>query len=143
MKKTLTIKEVKTEKEMLALFPMMKHLSARANKKDYARMLPDMLKGGYRMVAVLEGKKCIGLSGFWIGTKLYSGKYIEPDNVVIHKEYRSKGIGKKLLVWLEREGRKNGCKTIMLDAYLENTAGHKFYEREGYAAKGYHFMKKI
>lgn len=95
------------------------------------------------MVGVFDGKKCIGISGFWIATKLYSDKYIEPDNVVIDKNYRSKGVGKKLFKWLEKEGKCNGCKTIMLDAYVENFSGHKFYWREGYTARGFHFLKRL
>jgi GNAT superfamily N-acetyltransferase len=106
-------------------------------------MLEEMLKNGYRMIGVFDGKKCIGISGFWIGTKLYSDKYLEPDNVVIDKNYRSKGIGKLLFDWLSAEAKLHGCKTIMLDAYLENIQGHKFYWREGFVARGFHFLKKL
>ena len=95
------------------------------------------------MVIVEKSKKIIGLSGFWIGTKLYCDKYLEPDNVVIDKAYRSMGIGKLLMDWLVEEGKRNNCKMIMLDAYVENFSGHRFYYREGFIARGHHFLKNI
>ena len=142
MAKKFLIKELSKEK-MREQFLLIKQLSPDIEKKDYLRMLDEMLKQGYRMTGVYDGKKCVGISGFWIGTKLYSDKYLEPDNVIIDKNYRSKGIGKLLLDWLIAEAKRNGCKIIMLDAYLENIQGHKFYWREGFVARGFHFLKKL
>ena len=106
-------------------------------------MLRDMLRHGYRMAGAFAAKKCVGISGFWISTKIYSGKYVELDNVVIDKNYRSQGIGKQLCDWIVVEAKKLGCTTAMLDAYSENSSGHKFYFREGYILRGFHFIKKI
>jgi hypothetical protein len=36
-----------------------------------------------------------------------------------------------------------GCKTAMLDAYIGNEAGHRFYEREGFSKRGFHFLKTL
>ena len=128
---------------MFAQLPLLNQLSPDIKKKDYERMIKEMLIHGYRMVGVYDGKKCIGISGFWISTKLYCDKYLEADNVVIDKKYRSKGLGKLMLRWLEKEGKRLGCKTIMLDAYLENISAHRFYYREGFVARGFHFLKKM
>ena len=142
MKKEFSIKEL-SKAEMLLLLPLINQLSPDIRQKDYERMLEEMLKNGYRMIGVFDGKNCIGVSGFWIGTKLYSDKYLEADNVVIDKNYRSKGIGKLLMDWLEAEAKRKGCKMLMLDAYVENFSGHKFYYREGFIARGFHFLKKL
>ena len=142
MKKEFSIKEL-SKAEMLLLLPLINQLSPDIRQKDYERMLEEMLKNGYRMIGVFDGKNCIGVSGFWIGTKLYSDKYLEADNVVIDKNYRSKGIGKLLMDWLEAEAKRKGCKILMLDAYVENFSGHKFYYREGFIARGFHFLKKL
>ena len=142
MKEKLRIKEL-SKAEMLLQLPLINQLSSDIKQNDYERMLDEMLKHGYRMIGIFDGKKCIGVSGFWLGTKLYSDKYLEADNVVIDKEYRSKGIGKLLMDWLEAEAKRSGCKTIMLDAYVENFSGHRFYYREGFIARGFHFLKKI
>lgn len=143
MKVKYTIREIKTEQEMVSLFPLIIQLSTGLKKADYKIMLKDMLKHGYRMAGVFDGNTCIGMSGFWISTKIYSGKYVELDNVVIDKNYRSQGVGKMLCDWIIKEAKKQGCKTAMLDAYTENSAGHKFYLREGFIIRGFHFIKKL
>ena len=142
MKQEFSIKEL-SKAEMLLQLPLINQLSPDIKQKEYVRMLEEMLKHGYRMIGVFDGKKCIGVSGFWLGTKLYSDKYLEADNVVIDKAYRSKGIEKLLMDWLEVEAKHKGCKMLMLDAYVENFSGHKFYYREGFIARGFHFLKKL
>src|ERR1051325_5180295 len=91
--------------EMFLQLPLINQLSPDITQKDYERMLEDMLKNGYRMIGIFEKEVCVGISGFWIGTKLYSDKYLEPDNVVVDKNYRSNGIGKLLLDWLTEEAK--------------------------------------
>lgn len=124
-------------------FPLIKQLNPDLKKSGYNKMLKEMLTHGYRLAGAFEGNKCVGLSGFWISTKIYSGKYVELDNVVIAKNYRSKGIGKILCRWVEKEAKRCGCVTAMLDAYAENQDAHRFYFREGYIIRGFHFLKKI
>jgi GNAT superfamily N-acetyltransferase len=137
------IRELLTIEEMISRHELICQLHPNLKKADYARMLKEMTSQGYRQVAVFEGEKCIGLSGFWIHTKLYCDKYVEPDNVVVDADYRSKGIGKLLCDWIVREGRSKGCKTAVLDAYVENSSAHRFYFREGYVVRGFHFLKKL
>ncbi len=137
------IKELSTKQEMLNQLVLITQLTDTLTFESYSEMLDDMLAHGYRQVGVFEDDKCIGLSGFWITTKIYSGKYVELDNVVIDKEYRSKGIGKLLCDWVLNEAKTKGCKTAMLDAYIENEAAHRFYEREGFYKRGYHFLYKL
>jgi GNAT superfamily N-acetyltransferase len=137
------IRELTTFREMSEQHKLLIQLSPQVSKKDYDRMLKEMTALGYRMIGVFDGKKCVGISGFWIATKFYCDRYLEPDNVVIDKNYRSKGIGKRILKWLEKEGKRKGCRTIILDTYVENFSAHRFYYREGFIARGFHYLKKI
>ncbi len=143
MKTKFTIREINSEKEMLSHFSKLKELSPYLTLSQFKVMLKDMLKHGYRMAGVYDTKKCVGISGFWISTKIYSGKYVELDNVITDKKYRSMGLGKMLCDWIIAVAKKEGCKTAMLDAYTHNAAGHKFYFREGFVIKGFHFLKDI
>ena len=138
-----TFKELHTTEEMLPHISILQQLQSSLTLEEYKSMLPQMLQYGYKQVAVFDNNKCIGVSGYWIGTKLYSGKYLEMDNVVIDENYRSKGIGKLLCDWCINKSKENNCKNVMLDAYLENEKAHKFYEREGFTKRGYHFIKTI
>lgn len=129
--------------EMLPHYPLIRQLSPGVSEERYGHLLDDMLVHGYRMVAVFEDGICVGLSGIWVATKIYSGRYLELDNVVVAETHRSKGIGKVLTGFIEQLAQAEGCETLMLDAYLENAKAHAFYEREGFTKRGYHFLKRI
>jgi ribosomal protein S18 acetylase RimI-like enzyme len=143
MSSLYTFKEFTAVKDMLVNYELIVQLSPHITRQRYEEMLVDMVKHGYRQLCIYDGEKCIGLTGIWIATKLYSGKYIELDNVVIDKDYRSKGIGKMLCDKAIEEGRRAGCETVMLDAYAENQDAHRFYFREGFIIRGFHFLKKL
>jgi ribosomal protein S18 acetylase RimI-like enzyme len=136
--KILTLKS-----EMLPMLPLIQQLSPSVTAENYAIMLEEMIAKDYKMLAIFDGETCVGLSGFWIATKFYSGKYLEMDNVVVAEDHRNKGIGKILCDVLLDLAIKEGVKTIMLDAYLENHKAHAFYEREGFEKRGYHILKRL
>lgn len=137
------IAELVTIEEMLKNYDLLAQLSPQVSREAYESMVNEMKAQGYRMVGVFDGERCIGMSGFWIATKFYSGKYIELDNVVIDKDHRGRGVGKLLCDWVVSEGRKAGCQTAMLDAYVENKDAHRFYFREGFVLRGFHFLQKL
>ena len=128
---------------MLAQHALIQLLNPQMSAERYRQLLTHMLANGYRMVGAFEGETCLGLSGFWINAKLYSGKYLEVDNFVVAEGHRSAGVGKLLADWMEQEARRRQCDTIMLDAYVTNSAAHRFYFREGYHIKSYHFFKSL
>lgn len=138
-----TFKVLTQKSEMLPLYPLIRQLSPGVTEERYSYMLDDMLAHGYRMVAVYEGEHCVGVSGIWVATKIYSGRYLELDNVVVADTHRSKGIGKLLTDFVQELALAEGCETLMLDAYLENEKAHAFYEREGFSKRGYHFLKRF
>jgi GNAT superfamily N-acetyltransferase len=100
-----------------------------------------MLPHRYGQIAVFDGEVCVAISGFWIGNKLWIGKYLELDNIVVRSEYRSQGLGKMLFDFLERKAIENDCKMLSLDSYTSNFKAHKFFYNEGYVPKGFHFVK--
>src|ERR1700741_3918677 len=137
-----TFKKLSTLEDMLQTHALVRELTD-ISLEEYKKMLSEMVPRNYFQVAVYEGNKLVGVSGYWICTKIYSGKYIEIDNLVIDKEHRSKNIGKLLVDWMIEEGKRHNCQTMMLDAYVENFKAHKFYYREGFIARGFHYLKKL
>jgi GNAT superfamily N-acetyltransferase len=137
------IEEAKNHKEMLQGYPLLKQLNPGLKKTQLSDMLTSMCKNGYRMFFAKEKNKIIGLTGYWLNTKIYSGAYLEIDNLVIDKKNRNKGAGKLLCNHAVEFAKVHHCKTIMLDAYAENNAAHRFYYREGFYVRGFHFLKHI
>lgn len=105
--------------------------------------LKDMIPKNYKQVAVFENDICVGLTGFWFGTKLWTGKYLEIDNFIVHPNHRQKGIGKLLTKFIDKKAKELKCTCIVLDAFTSNFEAHKFYYNQGYVPKGFHFIKTI
>ena len=57
----------------------------------------------------------------------------------VEKDYRSQGIGKKLLEEVEKRLKKEGVTNLTLLADVKNRRGLKFYEREKFY-KGFEFI---
>lgn len=62
------------------------------------------------------------------------------EAVVVDKDYRGNGIGKKMLLDLEDRAKRQGCSYIILVSGDQRKEAHKFYEALGYGedkAKGF------
>ena len=134
---------LQTKEEMLAELPIIQQLYPNYTIEIYGTLLDAMLPNNYKQLVVKDDNKTIGLSGFWIGTKLWCGKYLELDNVVVHENFRSKGIGKIINETLEEIAIETNCNMLALDAYTDNFAAQKFYMNHGYVPRGFHFIKKL
>lgn len=141
MHATLTFTKLTTVEQMLPYWQLITQLTPTLTQENYKQYLTEMVPHNYYQVVAYDGETCAGISGYWMATKLYSGKYLEIDNFVVDTNYRNAGVGKQMVDWLENEARANDCKIMMLDAYVENFKAHRFYYREGFIARGYHYLK--
>jgi GNAT superfamily N-acetyltransferase len=137
----LEIRELVTVEEMLANIEVMRFLYPTFTVEKYELYLGEMIPHNYKQVAVFENGVCVAVSGFWSGTKLWSGKYIEIDNFIVHPEHRSKGLGKMMTDYVDVLAKETGCTMIVLDAFTGNFTAHRFYYNQGYVPKGFHFLK--
>jgi GNAT superfamily N-acetyltransferase len=138
---SLLIKELTTIEEMLANIEVMRFLYPTFTIEKYESYLVEMIPHNYKQVAVFENEICVAVSGFWSGTKLWSGKYIEIDNFIVHPDHRSKGLGKMMTDYVDALAKETGCTMIVLDAFTGNFTAHRFYYNQGYVPKGFHFLK--
>lgn len=139
----LSVKELTSMEEMLLYLPVMQELYPNLTVEYYSGLLERMLPHNYGQIAVFDGEKCLGISGYWCGTKLWCGPYIEMDNVIVIAAARGTGAGKALAVYLEEKAKTLGCHVMTLDAYNNNFAAHRFYYNQGYAPRGFHFIKLL
>lgn len=137
----MEVREFTTLEEMTKHLDVMQHLYPELSLERYEEMLTSMLPHNYGQIGVFEGETCIAISGYWTGTKLWCGKYIELDNVVVHAAHRSKGAGKLMSDYLEEKAKALNCSILTLDAYSNNFKAHRFYYNQGFAPRGFHFIK--
>ena len=141
--KILKTLELTTIEEMVEQFEIIRHLYPNISEEKYKTYLEAMIPHNYTQVAVFEEKECVGLTGLWYGIKLWSGKYMEIDNFIVHPEHRSRGIGKMLTDYVNQKAIDLNCTMIVLDAYTQNFTAHKFYYNQGYQPRGFHFIKTL
>ncbi len=132
-----------TVDEMLSQIETIKFLYPNMTIERYEGFLSDMIPKNYKQVAVFNEDKCVGLTGFWFGTKLWTGKYLEIDNFIVHPDYRKNGIGKLLTDFIDEKAKELNCTCVVLDAFTGNFVAHKFYYNQGYVPRGFHFIKTI
>ncbi|CAM2854425.1 Acetyltransferase (GNAT) family protein [Flavobacterium frigoris] len=122
---------------------MLQFLYPKFTLEKYECYLKEMVPHNYKQLAVYENDSCVAVTGFWTGTKLWSGRYIEIDNFIVHPEHRSKGLGKMMTDYIDIKAKEEGCSMIVLDAFTGNFTAHRFYYNQGYGPKGFHFVKII
>ena len=140
----MIIKELKSLEEMLEQLPVLQELypslTLDAYRNDLINMLPN---NHYGQIAVFEGETCLGLTGYWIGTKLWCGKYLEIDNLIVSEKQRSTGVGKQMFDYLAAKAMQENCTMMALDSYTSNFKAHKFFYNQSFAPKGFHFIRVL
>lgn len=139
----MELKELTTLQEMVMQYETIQLLYPTMSIERYTAFLEDMIPKNYKQVAVFDNKTCVGMTGLWFGTKLWTGKYLEIDNFIVHPNHRQKGIGKLLTQYIDEKAKELGCTCIVLDAFIGNFKAHRFYYNQGYAPRGFHFIKTI
>jgi hypothetical protein len=140
----MTLRELTTIDEMLAQLPVLQELYPSLTQETYRQQLQAMLPNNrYGQLAVFEDNQCIAVSGFWIGTKLWCGKYLEIDNLVVSRYTRSRGAGKLIVDYLHEKAQKEACTLMALDSYTSNFKAHKFFYNHEFEPRGFHFIRVL
>lgn len=140
----LIIRDLNTHKQMLQAHPLIAHLYPKINEKEFSKELKEMINySNYKMIAGYFNDELIGVSGYLVSRMFYCGKFLQACNLVVLEQYRSFGIGKKLLQNLEQKAKKLNCDKLVLDSYTENKKSHSLYFGENFYIRGFHFMKNL
>jgi len=97
----------------------------------------------YHLFGAFAAGEMLGVAGAWLATKIWCGRYLEIDNLVVSPEARSRGVGTRLIAHLETLALESGCNVITLDSYTSNQPSHRLYHRLGFEIWGFHFIKPM
>jgi len=114
----------------------------------FEETIDEMVKrNNYQMLLALaksaDGVELLGIAGFWVSRMFYCGRYLQVSNLIVNEKFRSNGVGKKILQYLEIIALKQQCLKIVLDSYTENKRSHSLYFSEGFYIRGFHFVKDL
>ncbi len=61
------------------------------------------------------------------------------EDVVVHGDWRGRGIGKAMMIFAMERCRERGCYKVVLSSNEKREAAHRFYESLGFRRHGYSF----
>lgn len=131
------------EENIESIVPLLRMLDPNIKEEILISRVREMTLQGYLCVGAYDENELIGICGFWLLTKYYIGKHVEPDNLFVLPKYRSRGIGKKLLNWIYKFSVNHDCDASELNCYVKNTIGNEFWLNEGYEVIANHYRKKF
>lgn len=144
MQQDFEIRVMSTLDTMLGNFPLIQQLNPQMTLARYETLIKAIAKqGNYFQIGYFSRGQCLGLTGIWIGTQLWCGKFIEVDNFVVDEASRGQGVGKRLLEWVERKARDENCEMIRLDTYVTFEQAQRFYFSRGFRIEGFHMTKRL
>lgn len=129
------------KKEMLEQLEIVQQLYPDFTIEKYGMLLDEMLVSNYSQIIIIKNNQTIALTGVWVGTKLWSGRYIEIDSFVVHENFRGQKIGDLLIQKVHEIAKEVKASQIVLDAFTTNFTAGKFYINHGFVPKGFHYVK--
>ena len=65
------------------------------------------------------------------------------DTIVVTSSYQQNGVGKELLIEIEKLAKQMSCNAIKINTAIENNGALKFYEKLGYKESEIQLIKQI
>jgi ribosomal protein S18 acetylase RimI-like enzyme len=98
---------------------------------------------GHCLVAELDGSAVgyVALANKNFGYR--KGKYVEIENIGVSPDYRSLGIGTKLMGASEKWAKKQGANRLYVSAYWDNKKAIQFYKNNNFVEMGIEMEKNI
>jgi GNAT superfamily N-acetyltransferase len=80
-----------------------------------------------------------------VGNNLADGHYLYVDDLATRPQFRRRGLGTGLLVWLAREAAQLGCEHLHLDSAVgpDRADAHRLYLNSGLKITAHHFDRKL
>jgi len=133
------------DKDYLALLPLWSQFGGYATVENivphYDRIKND---DHYKIFVALSDNAVVG---FITSVRYYGigveGSYMIIIGIAVKADEQNKGIGTKLLQYMENYAKEEGVFSIHLNSDLKRTMAHAFYERNGYNKGSYGFGKII
>ncbi len=111
--------------------------------RDYVGRLQTVFAGGGRLVLAAEENAVRGLALWRLVENTYEGRRLYVDDLVTDAAFRSTGVGRALLGWLEARARQLDCDVLALDSGVQRAGAHRFYFREGMQIPSFCFRKAL
>lgn len=135
----MDIQLASTPEEIAACFPVIAELRPQLSFDGFITLVARMHKNhGYELAYVDDiGVKSV--AGIRVAEWLYSGKYLEIDDLITAEGERSKGYGAALFDWVVNYAREQQCVQLRLVSGVQRIDAHRFYQNKGMTFEAKYF----
>jgi GNAT superfamily N-acetyltransferase len=142
------VREIRPPDTGLAFLAMKALRTHLADEAEFVRRVDEVQRPeGYRLVGAFdrEDAAAAAVAGFREGHNLAWGHFLYVDDLATRPEFRRRGLGRGLLVWLAREAATLGCEQLHLDSgvELERADAHRLYLNSGLVITSHHFARRL
>lgn len=99
-------------------------------------------EGEFKLLIAYMNKKPAGILFVQL-IKSAPKPYMILQDLVIAREFRNKGLGKKMLNWLEHSLKEIGIKLLFLESGVNNHGAHAFFEANGFSVSSKIMVKEL
>lgn len=140
----IVIEELTTKNSMLETYKLVSQHYKKIDYSSFETTIDEMImRNDYKMIAIMQDNEILAVAGYWVSRMFYCGRYLQIHNLIVDENYRSQGLGTKIIRYLEEKARSLNCQKIVLDSHTENKKSHCLYYNENFYIRGFHFMKDL
>lgn len=141
--RTIVIRKLESVTALKTAFKVMVELRPHLDLEQFLSLYAEAREEGYKLAGVFDGNQLRCVAGYRIMTMMVRGKSLYVDDLVTSEDGRSRGYGRILLEWLQREAERLKCTELHLDSGVQRFAAHKFYFARQMHISAYHFSLKL
>jgi ribosomal protein S18 acetylase RimI-like enzyme len=139
----MTIREILSPADLEMAFLVVKELRPLLSFSDYMSLYEDAkVRDGFKLVGLFNDNICLAVIGYRLLFDFVHGKHLYIDDLIVTSTARSQGFGRQLLDFAGREAKELDCKGLRLCVGVDNEAGKKFYERNGWNPRSIAYKKQ-
>ena len=136
------IRELRTPAELRLGYPVLRELREGLSLRDFLSIYKKARAAdGYALVGLFRGGSCAAVMGYRVLHDYVHGAHLYVDDLVTSAAFRSQGLGAELLGYADKRAKALKCRKLRLCTGTDNTAGRRFYEREGWALRSVVYKK--
>lgn len=134
------IKQAISDQEIEACFDVLHELRPHLVKGEFVKTVLHLMDSqNFSLAYLMADKTVMSVAGYRVGDWLYTGRYMEVEDLVTSHNGRSKGYGGQLFNWLVGQAKENGCKQLKLVSGVSRHDAHRFYKGKGMKHEGNYF----
>jgi GNAT superfamily N-acetyltransferase len=144
MDQEIDVRSIEKPVDIAACYAVMLELRPHLGDGDsFVRQVMRQREYGYRLSAAWRDGRIVGVIGYRLQENLLYGRFVFVDDLVVHHDFRSHGIGAQLLSAARAYAREQGCRQFVLDTGLHMALAQRFYYSQGLLAHAMGFSERL